>query len=43
VLLDMGEAAGLALVDLHPARVADVRARVPALRHRRPIPPVTIA
>lgn len=42
VLLDMGETAGLGFVELDPARVADVRARVPALRHRRPIPPVTL-
>jgi predicted amidohydrolase len=40
VLLDMGEAAGLAVVDLDPARVDEVRARIPALRHRRAIPPV---
>lgn len=38
VLLDMGEAAGLAFVDIDPARLADVRARVPVLRHRRVIP-----
>jgi predicted amidohydrolase len=43
VLLDMGEAAGLAMVDLDPARPDAVRARIPALRHRRPIPPVTVA
>jgi predicted amidohydrolase len=38
VLLDMGEEAGLAFVDLDPDRVADVRGRIPALDHRRPIP-----
>lgn len=43
VLLDMGEAAGLGFVDIDPALVADVRARIPALRHRRPIPAVTVA
>jgi predicted amidohydrolase len=43
VLLDMGEAAGLAMVDLDPARLDTVRARIPALRHRRAIPPVTTA
>ena len=42
VLLDMGEAAGLACVALDPKRVGEVRARVPALSHRRPIPPVRI-
>jgi deaminated glutathione amidase len=40
VLLDMGEAAGLGSVEIDPARVEDVRSRVPVLRHRRPIPPV---
>lgn len=40
VLLDMGEAAGLAFAEIDPARQADVRARIPALRHRRPIPRV---
>ena len=42
-LLDMGEAAGLGFADLDPARLADVRARVPALQHRRPIPAVQSA
>ena len=43
VLLDMGEApsVGFATIDLQ--RVADVRARVPVLDHRRPIPPVARA
>jgi len=41
VLLDMGEGAGLGFADLDPARIEDVRARVPVLRHRRPIPDVT--
>ena len=43
VLLDMGEDAGLGFVALDPARLADVRARVPALRHRRAIPVVSVA
>ena len=43
VLLDMGEAVGLGFVEIDRARVADVRARIPALLHRRPIPAVTIA
>jgi predicted amidohydrolase len=42
VILDMGEAAGLAFVDLDPADVAAVRSRIPVLDHRRQIPPVTI-
>ncbi|MBX3594552.1 carbon-nitrogen hydrolase family protein [Sphingomonas sp.] len=37
VLLDMGEGTGLGLIDLDPARVVDVRARIPVLDHRRPI------
>jgi predicted amidohydrolase len=40
VLLDMGETAGLGFAEIDPARVAEVRARIPALRHRRPIPAV---
>lgn len=43
VLLDMGEGAGLGFAEIDPARAADVRSRVPALAHRRPIPPVVIA
>jgi predicted amidohydrolase len=41
VMLDMAEAPGFAIVDLDPAGVDEVRARIPALRHRRAIPPVT--
>lgn len=40
IVLDMGENAGLGFADIDPARIADVRARVPALRHRRSIPDV---
>ena len=42
VLLDMGETAGLGFTEIDLARLADVRARVPALRHRRPIPRVEV-
>jgi predicted amidohydrolase len=42
VLLDLGEAAAFGCFEVDPARVGDVRARIPALRHRRPIPAVTI-
>lgn len=38
VLLDMGDAPGLGFAEIDPARTADVRARVPAIDHRRPIP-----
>ncbi|MDQ2879664.1 MAG: carbon-nitrogen hydrolase family protein [Pseudomonadota bacterium] len=40
VLLDMGEGAGLGFAEIEPARVAEVRARIPVLDHRRAIPPV---
>lgn len=43
VVLDMGEAPGLGFVNLDLGAVAAVRARVPALAHRRPIGPVEIA
>jgi predicted amidohydrolase len=39
VLLDMGEGKGLAFADLDLSRIAEVRSRLPAIRHRRPIPP----
>lgn len=42
VLLDMGDAAGLGFVDIDPAQVDAVRARIPAIEHRRAIPPVGI-
>jgi predicted amidohydrolase len=38
VLLDMGDAPGLGFADIDPAKVDDVRSRLPAIRHRRPIP-----
>jgi len=38
VLLDMDDQTGVAFVDIHPAEVEAVRSRVPAIRHRRPIP-----
>jgi predicted amidohydrolase len=39
VLLDMGEGEGIGFAELDLAEVEAVRARLPALRHRRPIPP----
>jgi predicted amidohydrolase len=39
VLLDMGEGSGLGFAELDLDEVARVRARLPALSHRRPIPP----
>jgi predicted amidohydrolase len=37
VLLDMGEEQGIGFVDIDLARISDVRSRIPALTHRRPI------
>ncbi len=42
VILDMREAAGLQFADIDPARLDDVRARIPVLSHRRAIPRVTV-
>jgi predicted amidohydrolase len=39
VLLDMGEGTGIGFAELDLAEIDRVRARLPALRHRRPIPP----
>ncbi len=38
VLLDMGEDKGVGFADVDLARIPDVRSRIPALNHRRPIP-----
>jgi predicted amidohydrolase len=43
VLLDMGDAPGVALVEIDPARVAEARGRIPVLDHRRPIGAVAVA
>ncbi|WP_298686392.1 carbon-nitrogen hydrolase family protein [uncultured Sphingomonas sp.] len=43
VLLDMGTAPGVGFAELDLMRLHDVRSRIPALRHRREIPPVTRA
>jgi len=37
VLLDMGEAPGVALVEIEPKRLAEVRGQIPVLQHRRAI------
>jgi deaminated glutathione amidase len=37
VLLDMGEERGVGFADVDLARISDVRSRIPALNHRRPI------
>ena len=38
VLLDMGEENGVGFADIDLKRISDVRSRIPALNHRRPIP-----
>lgn len=38
ILLDMGEEQGVAFADIDLKRISDVRSRIPALNHRRPIP-----
>ena len=38
VLLDMGEERGVGFADIDLKRISDVRSRIPALNHRRPIP-----
>ena len=43
VLLDLGEAPGLGFAEIDPVRQEDVRARIPALKHRRTIPEVVRA
>ena len=40
LVLEMGGQPGLAFAELDLGRIADVRARIPVHRHRRPIPPV---
>lgn len=41
VLLDMGEAAGLAFAEIDLGRVDQVRSRIPVIAHRRTIPPIS--
>ena len=38
VLLDMGEEKGVGFAEIDLSRILDVRSRIPALNHRRPIP-----
>ena len=38
VLLDMGDQPGVGFADVDLKRISDVRSRIPALNHRRPIP-----
>lgn len=43
VLLDMGSERGLGFADIDPARIEEVRSRLPAIRHRRPVPGAELA
>jgi predicted amidohydrolase len=38
ILLDMGEESGVGFADIDLKRIGEVRSRIPALNHRRPIP-----
>ena len=38
VVLDMGDESGVGFADIDLTRISDVRSRIPALNHRRPIP-----
>ena len=40
VLLDMDEQEGVGFAEIDLARIAEIRGRLPAIRHRRPIPAV---
>lgn len=40
ILLDMGEEEGVGFCDIDLRRISEVRSRIPALTHRRPIPAV---
>jgi predicted amidohydrolase len=40
ILLDMGDDKGVGFAEVDLARISDVRSRIPALNHRRPIPDV---
>ena len=40
VLLDMGEETGIGFADVDLSKISEVRSRIPALNHRRPIPEV---
>ncbi len=42
VVLDMGSAPGLGIAQIDPERLADVRAQIPVLNHRRAIPAVAV-
>jgi deaminated glutathione amidase len=42
VLLEMGSEPGVAFVDIDLQRIAEVRGRVPAIHHRRTMPPVEV-
>jgi predicted amidohydrolase len=42
-LLDMGQEPGIGFAEIDPRQVEEVRGRLPAIRHRRPIPAVEVA
>ena len=40
VLLDMGEAPGIGIVEIEPSQIVEVQGRIPVIEHRRAIPAV---
>jgi deaminated glutathione amidase len=42
ILLDMGDEPGVGFAEIDLKRISDVRSRIPALNHRRPIPDAVI-
>lgn len=42
VVLDLGETPGLGLAEVELGRIGEVRAQVPALKHRRPVAPAAV-
>lgn len=42
IVLDMGSDVGIGFAEIDPEKTADVRARIPVLAHRRPIPQVKL-
>ena len=40
VLLDAGDEVGVHFADINLGRIADVRSRIPVLKHRRPVAPI---
>ncbi|MEA1073270.1 carbon-nitrogen hydrolase family protein [Sphingomonas sp. LY160] len=42
VLTELGDEPGLAFAEIDPGKIAEVRARVPVMQHRRMVPPIML-